>query len=90
MWTATKGGAALPESAGDGCRTDRVGILNRPGISDGPRAAVEEAVEGTPEEVRHFLEYGRYEVDAWTTASDPRPAGWTPAGRVVLKACAPR
>ncbi|WP_203185051.1 ALF repeat-containing protein [Streptomyces pratensis] len=41
-----------------------VSILNRPGISDALRAAVLEAIEGTPEEMRHFLEYGQYEVDA--------------------------
>ncbi|WSV72663.1 ALF repeat-containing protein [Streptomyces sp. NBC_01012] len=39
-------------------------ILARPGISDALRAAVEEAIEGTPEEMRYFLEYGQYEVDA--------------------------
>ncbi|MFF5725749.1 ALF repeat-containing protein, partial [[Kitasatospora] papulosa] len=46
---------------------DRVtiaGILNRPGISDALRAAVQEAIDGTPEEMRYFLEYGQYEVDA--------------------------
>ncbi|MFJ8869295.1 ALF repeat-containing protein [Streptomyces sp. NPDC102473] len=41
-----------------------VGVLDRPGIGDALRAAVQEAVEGTPEEIRHFLTYGRYEVDA--------------------------
>ncbi|MFC8227910.1 ALF repeat-containing protein [Streptomyces sp. NPDC057287] len=41
-----------------------VSILNRPGISAALRAAVQEAVDGTPEEMRYFLEYGRYEVDA--------------------------
>ncbi|MEU2249308.1 ALF repeat-containing protein [Streptomyces sp. NPDC019224] len=39
-------------------------ILARPGISDAMRAAVIEAIQGTPEEMRHFLEYGQYEVDA--------------------------
>ncbi|MEU2677917.1 ALF repeat-containing protein [Streptomyces sp. NPDC007107] len=39
-------------------------ILARPGISDALRAAVQEVIDGTPEEMRHFLEYGQYEVDA--------------------------
>jgi len=38
-------------------------ILARPGISDALRAAVTEAIEGTPEEMRHFLEYRQYEID---------------------------
>ncbi|MFE6765970.1 ALF repeat-containing protein [Streptomyces sp. NPDC057689] len=38
-------------------------ILARPGISDAMRAAVIEAIQGTPEEMRYFLEYGQYEVD---------------------------
>ncbi|MFD5870825.1 ALF repeat-containing protein [Streptomyces sp. NPDC060322] len=41
-----------------------VGVLNRPGIGDALRAGVQEAVEGMPEEMRHFLTYGRYDVDA--------------------------
>ncbi|MFE6187850.1 ALF repeat-containing protein [Streptomyces sp. NPDC056465] len=41
-----------------------VSILNRPGISDALRAAVQDAIDGTPEEMRYFLEYGQYEVDA--------------------------
>ncbi|MFE7619345.1 hypothetical protein [Streptomyces sp. NPDC057496] len=39
-------------------------ILARPDISDAMRAAVIEVIDGTPEEMRHFLEYGQYEVDA--------------------------
>jgi hypothetical protein len=45
---------------------DRVAIariLADPGISDALRAAAEEVIDGTPEEVRYFLEVGRYEVD---------------------------
>ncbi|WP_405752506.1 ALF repeat-containing protein [Streptomyces sp. NBC_00012] len=39
-------------------------ILARPDISEALRAAVGEAIDGTPEEMRYFLEYGQYEVDA--------------------------
>ncbi|MFF2008903.1 ALF repeat-containing protein [Streptomyces sp. NPDC058195] len=39
-------------------------ILARPDISDAMRAAVIEAIDGTPEEMRYFLEYGQYEIDA--------------------------
>ncbi|MFF8714366.1 ALF repeat-containing protein [Streptomyces sp. NPDC015184] len=39
-------------------------ILARPDIGDAMRAAVVEVIDGTPEEMRHFLEYGQYEVDA--------------------------
>ncbi|MET9921000.1 ALF repeat-containing protein [Streptomyces sp. NPDC006435] len=39
-------------------------ILARPDISDAMRAAVIEVIDGTPEEMRYFLEYGQYEVDA--------------------------
>ncbi|MFB7927286.1 ALF repeat-containing protein, partial [Streptomyces sp. NPDC056081] len=39
-------------------------ILARPDISDAMRAAVVDVIDGTPEEMRHFLEYGQYEVDA--------------------------
>ncbi|MFD4526957.1 ALF repeat-containing protein, partial [Streptomyces sp. NPDC058470] len=45
---------------------DRVAIatiLARPGISDALRAAAGQALEGTPEEMRYFLEVGQYEVD---------------------------
>ncbi|MEU5822561.1 ALF repeat-containing protein [Streptomyces sp. NPDC047803] len=38
-------------------------ILARPGISDAMRAAVIAVIDGTPEEMRYFLEYGQYEVD---------------------------
>ncbi|MGW1725011.1 ALF repeat-containing protein [Streptomyces sp. NPDC002306] len=37
-------------------------ILADPTISDGLRAAAEKVVDGTPEELRYFLEVGRYEV----------------------------
>ncbi|MEU1483422.1 ALF repeat-containing protein [Streptomyces sp. NPDC005752] len=37
-------------------------ILARPDISDALRAAVGEAIDGTPEEMRYFLEYGQYEI----------------------------
>lgn len=39
-------------------------ILARPDISEALRAAVSEAIDGTPEEMRYFLEHGQYEVDA--------------------------
>ncbi|MDK1344719.1 ALF repeat-containing protein [Streptomyces sp. 378] len=45
---------------------DRVAIariLADPAISDALRAAAEDAIDGTPEELRYFLEVGRYEVD---------------------------
>ncbi|MFB9351988.1 ALF repeat-containing protein [Streptomyces heliomycini] len=38
-------------------------ILADPDISDALRAAAEEVIDGTPEELRYFLETGRYEVD---------------------------
>ncbi|KJK40926.1 hypothetical protein UK15_03795 [Streptomyces variegatus] len=38
-------------------------ILADPTISDALRAAAEDAVDGTPEELRYFLEVGQYEVD---------------------------
>ncbi|MFJ2276758.1 ALF repeat-containing protein [Streptomyces sp. NPDC087866] len=38
-------------------------ILARPDISDAMRAAVTAVIDGTPEEMRYFLEYGQYEVD---------------------------
>lgn len=37
-------------------------ILARPDISDALRAAVGDVIDGTPEEMRHFLEYGQYEI----------------------------
>ncbi|GGV80437.1 hypothetical protein GCM10010340_09010 [Streptomyces griseoloalbus] len=46
---------------------DRVAVarlLADPAISDALRAAAEEVIDGTPEELRYFLEVGRYEVDA--------------------------
>ncbi|GGQ61736.1 ALF repeat-containing protein [Streptomyces asoensis] len=39
-------------------------ILADPTISSALRKAAEKAIEGTPEELRYFLETGRYEVDA--------------------------
>ncbi|MET7292137.1 ALF repeat-containing protein, partial [Streptomyces griseoloalbus] len=45
---------------------DRVAVarmLADPGISDALRAAAEEVIDGTPEELRYFLEVGRYEID---------------------------
>ncbi|MFE9439681.1 ALF repeat-containing protein [Streptomyces sp. NPDC006602] len=45
---------------------DRVAIariLADPSISDALRAAAEKAIDGTPEELRYFLEVGQYEVD---------------------------
>ncbi|MFI1924677.1 hypothetical protein ACH45J_20995, partial [Streptomyces sp. NPDC020377] len=38
-------------------------ILADPKISAALRAAAEKAIDGTPEELRYFLEVGRYEVD---------------------------
>ncbi|MFE6177425.1 ALF repeat-containing protein [Streptomyces sp. NPDC056464] len=38
-------------------------ILANPTISDALRAAAAEAIDGTPEELRYFLEVGQYEVD---------------------------
>ncbi|MDX3328070.1 MULTISPECIES: ALF repeat-containing protein [Streptomyces] len=60
QWLET--GYRLAQAEDD--RVAIVSILNRPGISDALRAAVQEAIEGTPEEMRYFLEYGQYEVDA--------------------------
>ncbi|MFD5317384.1 ALF repeat-containing protein [Streptomyces sp. NPDC127098] len=40
-------------------------ILGDPTISDALRTAAEQALDNaTPESLRHFLEHGRYEVDA--------------------------
>lgn len=39
-------------------------ILGDPSTSEALRAAVIEVIDGTPEEMRYFLEYGRYEIDA--------------------------
>ncbi|WOT40276.1 ALF repeat-containing protein [Streptomyces coeruleorubidus] len=38
-------------------------ILADPAISDALRAAAGEVIDGTPEELRYFLEVGQYEVD---------------------------
>lgn len=38
-------------------------ILADPKISAALRAAAEDVIDGTPEELRYFLEVGRYEVD---------------------------
>ncbi|MDH2407293.1 ALF repeat-containing protein [Streptomyces chitinivorans] len=38
-------------------------LLADPTISDALREAAEEVIDGTPEELRYFLETGRYEVD---------------------------
>ncbi|MFC8240849.1 ALF repeat-containing protein [Streptomyces chartreusis] len=38
-------------------------ILADPTIGDARRAAAEEAIDGTPEELRYFIEVGQYEVD---------------------------
>ncbi|CAL9557427.1 hypothetical protein SUDANB176_04573 [Streptomyces sp. enrichment culture] len=38
-------------------------MLAGPDTSDALRAAAEEVVDGIPEELRHFLEVGQYEVD---------------------------
>lgn len=38
-------------------------ILADPTISDALRAAAEDAIDGTPEELRYFIEVGQYEVD---------------------------
>ncbi|MGW4083724.1 ALF repeat-containing protein [Streptomyces sp. NPDC004822] len=45
---------------------DRVAVarlLADPDISDALRAAAEKVIDGTPEELRYFLETGQYEVD---------------------------
>ncbi|MFE2276048.1 ALF repeat-containing protein [Streptomyces sp. NPDC059454] len=45
---------------------DRVAValmLADPNISDALRAAAEEVIDGTPEELRYLLEVGQYEVD---------------------------
>lgn len=38
-------------------------ILADPTISAALRAAAEDVIDGTPEELRYFLETGQYEVD---------------------------
>ena len=45
---------------------DRVAVVRMladPDISDALRAAAEKVIDGTPEELRYFLETGQYEVD---------------------------
>ncbi|MEV5680078.1 hypothetical protein OG251_16745 [Streptomyces sp. NBC_01237] len=39
-------------------------ILANPNISASLRAAAEAAIDGTPEELRYFLEHGQYETAA--------------------------
>ncbi|WP_234381915.1 ALF repeat-containing protein, partial [Streptomyces dysideae] len=39
-------------------------ILADPTISDALRTAAEDVIDGTPEELRYFLEVGRYQVDS--------------------------
>ncbi|MFJ1900098.1 ALF repeat-containing protein, partial [Streptomyces sp. NPDC088115] len=39
-------------------------ILADPDSSSALRAAAEAVIDGTPEELRYFLKYGQYEVDA--------------------------
>ncbi|MEV6794401.1 ALF repeat-containing protein [Streptomyces sp. NPDC051320] len=39
-------------------------ILADPTISDALRSAAEGVIDGTPEQLRHFIEVGQYEVDA--------------------------
>ncbi|MGW2180841.1 ALF repeat-containing protein [Streptomyces sp. NPDC001732] len=41
-------------------------VLADPGISDALGAAAQGAIDGTPEELRHFLEIGRREADGHT------------------------
>lgn len=59
QWLET--GYRLAQAEDD--RVALVRILARPDISDALRAAVGEAIDGTPEEMRYFLEYGQYEID---------------------------
>lgn len=54
-------GLRLAQAEDDRVTVSRV--LADPDVSDALRAAAEEVVDGTPEEPRHFLETGRYEVD---------------------------
>lgn len=54
-------GYRLARAEDDRVRVAR--ILADPTISDALRAAAEDAIDGTPEELRYFLEIGRYEVD---------------------------
>ncbi|MFJ2874426.1 ALF repeat-containing protein [Streptomyces sp. NPDC087298] len=60
QWLET--GYRLAQAEDD--RVALVRILARPDISEAMRAAVSKAIDGTPEEMRYFLEYGQYEVDA--------------------------
>ncbi|MET8741632.1 ALF repeat-containing protein, partial [Streptomyces sp. NPDC004728] len=60
QWLET--GYRLAQAEDD--RVAIVRILARPDISEAMRAAVDKAIDGTPEEMRYFLEYGQYEVDA--------------------------
>ncbi|MFB6874184.1 ALF repeat-containing protein [Streptomyces sp. NPDC056323] len=60
QWLET--GYRLAQAEDD--RVAIVRILARPDVSEAMRAAVDKAINGTPEEMRYFLEYGQYEVDA--------------------------
>ncbi|MGW1406947.1 ALF repeat-containing protein, partial [Streptomyces sp. NPDC002403] len=60
QWLET--GYRLAQAEDD--RVALVRILARPDISEAMRAAVGKAIDGTPEEMRYFLEHGQYEVDA--------------------------
>lgn len=53
-------GYRLARAEDDRVRVAR--ILADPTISDALRAAAEDAIDGTPEELRYFLEVGQYEV----------------------------
>ncbi|KMS66179.1 hypothetical protein ACM01_46275 [Streptomyces viridochromogenes] len=54
-------GYRLARAEDDRVRVAR--ILADPTISDALRAAAEDAIDGTPEELRYFIEVGQYEVD---------------------------
>lgn len=55
-----KTGLRLAQAEDD--RVDVARILARPGISDALRAAAQKAVGGTPEELRHFITVGQFQV----------------------------
>ncbi|MEU4483840.1 ALF repeat-containing protein [Streptomyces purpurascens] len=54
-------GYRLARAEDDRVRVAR--ILADPTISDALRATAEDAIDGTPEELRYFIEVGQYEVD---------------------------
>jgi len=59
--TFLKAGYRLAQAEDDRAAIAR--ILANPAISDALRRAAENTIDGTPEELRYFVEVGQYEVN---------------------------